>query len=167
MRSRNFLQNKKYFDYLSSQVAEGGQTAVVVKQILPTQVRVGDLISFTYSGTRSDYTALVAATPRAPKGLYTARHTKNLLITTFLLDNYSMEEQAKLLKKIHSKDMNSKQEIVRYKAEEHTKYFRRLWRFWSDFMEEINVKIKSKTKLDSRNFRTFISNKIVHCKVLR
>ena len=48
MRSRNFLQNKKYFDYLSSQVAEGGQTAVVIKQILPTQVRVGDLISFTY-----------------------------------------------------------------------------------------------------------------------
>ena len=78
-----------------------------------------------------------------------------------------MEEQATLLKKVHSEDMNSRQEIVRYKAEEHTKYFKRLWRFWSDFMEEINIKIKSRTKLDSRNFRTFISNKIVHCKVLR
>ena len=98
MKGKNFQQNNEYFNSLAISLSGGKNEARKrVRGVLPAQLKVGQLVKFSYKNTARDYTVVVASTPRAPYGIYTAANTKNLLVTTFKLDTYTMEEQVKFL----------------------------------------------------------------------
>ena len=166
MQGSNFRQNNEYFRSLALEVASEEELKQRIRAVTPMQAKVGQLIKFSYSNTGRDYTALIAATPRAPGGLYTTANTRNTLLTMFLLDNYAMDTQAEFLRILYAKRFLAKNKMVSYKPQSHNEYKSRMQRFWSNIMEKINLRVKSKTKLDSRNFRTFMARHMQHCKVL-
>lgn len=166
MKGKNFQQNNEYFESLAVSISGGERRARQrVKGVLPTQLTVGQLVKFSYKNTSSDYTVVVASTPRAPYGRYTTSNTKNLLVTAFKIDTYSMEEQVKFLEEVYKSGMREKMEEVRYIPQEHLTYFNRVKRFWVNLVKKIIG--RANTKLDSRNFRTFISSGMTNCKVLK
>lgn len=168
MKGKNFLQNNEYFKSLAVSLSGGLKEARKrVKDALPAQLKVGQLVKFTYRNTGKDYTVIVASTPRAPYGMYATANTNNILITTFRFDNYSMEDQVKFLTEVYESEVLEKMRLARYIPQEHNSYFTKIQRFWTSFMKKINIKIKSKTKLDSRNFRTFSAFSMINCKVLK
>jgi len=166
MKGSNFRQNDEYFESLATPVAgeEGLQDRV--KAVTPLQLKSGQLAKFTYNKTKKDYTAVIASTPRAPYGRYTTANTRNLVITAYVLDHYSSETINAFLEALYSSGPLRKNKMVRYKPEAHNEYRSRMSRFWSNLMNKINLRVKSKTKLDSRNFRTFIAGQMTLCKAL-
>ena len=166
MKGKNFKQNNEYFESLAISLSGGKNEARKrVRGVLPAQLRVGQLVKFTYRNTGRDYTVIVASTPRAPYGIYTTANTKNLLVTTFKIDTYTMEEQVKFLEEVYKSEMQEKMKEVRYIPQEHLTYFNRIKRFWTNLINKIIG--RANTKLDSRNFRTFIVFGMTNCKVLK
>jgi len=166
MQGSNFRQNDEYFESLATEVAGGDKLEERVKAVTPMQLKSGQLAKFTYNKTRKDYTAVIASTPRAPYGHYTTANTRNLVVTAYLLEHYSSETVNAFLKALYASGALRKNKMVRYKPEAHNEYRSRMSRFWSNLMSKINLRVKSKTKLDSRNFRTFIAGQMTLCKVL-
>tara|TARA_Y100001951_G_C11180827_1_gene205833 strand:+ start:84 stop:590 length:507 start_codon:yes stop_codon:yes gene_type:complete len=168
MQGRNFRENDEYFSTLALEVA-GDPVSVSerVRPVLPRELKVGDLVKFTYARnlrkvrimqTKSsaagrgqgklvewrDYTTVVASTPRAPFGSYVARNTKNWLITMFLIDNLNIEEQGDFLTEVYESGNLQKMELAEYAPR--------------------GAKI---TKLDDDKFKTFIASSMFNCKVLK
>ena len=173
MKGSNFKQNNEYFRSLAIPVV-GGDAEIKerVHLVTPTQLKVGELAKFTYAKTGRDYTAVVAATAHAPFGRYTAQNTRNVLITMFLLDRYSAATQASFLSSLYASKFTKKKNMVTYKPQDHveltaTKTSTGFIKFVSTTMEKINLRVKSNTELDSRNFRTFVAIQMQHCKVLK
>ena len=169
MRAVNFKENNTHFSFLQESVnlesPEGSPSRV--KRITPAQMKPGQLVKFTYTKTGYAYTAVVASTKRAPFGRYTARNTRNPLVTMYLLHHYSLETQVEFLRKLYSEEyLTEKMKMTRYHHEAHNEYKNRFFRFWSNIMTKVNLRVPSKTKLDSRNFRTFITHFIENCEVL-
>ena len=178
MRGRNYTQNNEYFNSLADSVAGEEEKKERVHSSFPTQLKVGQLVKFSYANTGWDYTGVVASTKRAPKGRYVAANTRNLLITMFLIDNYTMRDQETLLNNLYNSGPLKKRKLASYKPEFHNdptfgakgrKGFMlvRMERFWEGLLKKLNIKLASGARIDSRNFRTFISMKMQHCKVLR
>ena len=166
MKGSNFRQNDDYFESLAVPIVGEAELKDRVKAVTPMQLKSGQLVKFTYNKTRLDYTAVVASTPRAPYGHYTTANTRNLVITAYLLEHYSSDTLNAFLGALYASGALRKNKMVRYKPEAHNEYRSRMNRFWSSLMNKINIRVKSKTKLDSRNFRTFIAGQMTLCKVL-
>ena len=83
MLNRNLEGNRNYFDNLVDSV--GAESRIVFKN----QLMVGDTVKFIYKGYA--YTGIVASTPRAPFGHYTAKNTRNRLVTMFIFSSPSFK----------------------------------------------------------------------------
>jgi len=166
MKGKNFQENNEYFESLAISLSGGKNEARKrVRGVLPAQLRVGQLVKFSYKNTSRDYTVVVASTPRAPYGMYTTANTNNILVTTFKIDTYTMEEQVKFLDEVYKSGMQEKMKEVKYIPQEHLTYFNRVQRFWVNLAKKIIG--RANTKLDSRNFRTFSVFGMINCKVLK
>lgn len=178
MRAYNFKENNEDFESLASPVVGSDDLNERIKSVTPMQLRSGQLVKFTYSKTGRAYTALVAATPRAPYGHYTTANTHNSLVTMFLLYHYSKTTQTELVKELYGTGINRRRKMVSYKPQAHLSYFSdkgptsssrmaTIKRFWTNVMNKINLRVKSNTELKSQNFRTFLASQMIRCKVLK
>lgn len=170
MLAKNFEDNLEYFNNLKDRLSMTGAIKGKDRAVLPSQLRVGDLITFNYTKTGPagvsvwDYTVVVANTSRAPAGVYTTAHTRNRLMTVFTLDALPMNEQVQLLQQIYSSKTLLKQKLTKYTPEEHLTYRSRVGRFWVNLFEKFNLRVKSRMKMDSRNFRTFMVLNMKKCR---
>jgi hypothetical protein len=176
MLAKNFEDNLKYFNNLKERLSMTGAVKGEERGVLPTQLRVGDLVTFNYTKTAGeerlgfegvrvwDYTVVVANTTRAPAGVYTTANTRNRLMTAFTLDALPINEQVQLLERIYSSKTLLRQKLTKYTPEEHLTYKTRLRRFWVNLFEKFNLRVKSRMKMDSRNFRTFMVANMRKCR---
>jgi hypothetical protein len=170
MLAQNFEDNREYFNNLKERLSLAGAIKGEDRAVLPSQLRVGDLITFNYTKTATtgvsvwDYTVVVANTSRAPGGVYTTANTRNRLMTVFTLDALPISEQVQLLEQIYSSKTLLKQQLTKYTPEAHLTYKNRIMRFWAGLFEKFNLRVKSRMKMDSRNFRTFMVLNMKKCR---
>ena len=178
MIASNFKENNKDFESLAIPVVGDEDLRERIRSVTPKQLRSGQLVRFTYNKTGRAYTALVAATPRAPYGHYMTANTRNNVVTMFLLHHYSKKTQIELVKELYDIGPNKRRKMVSYKPQAHLSYPSDKGptsaskpaiskRFWTNIMNKINLRVKSATKLKSQNFRTFLVSEMVRCKVLK
>lgn len=171
MRPYNLKENQAFFSTIAQNQIDTG-VANQVKRVYPTQLRVGNVISFVYAPTRRAYTAIVAKTHRAPEGRYVTAGTNNSLLTTYLLNQYSTDEAGDFITKVYESDRLQKGEILEYKH-------------WASIIEEMSQATLTKTVNISRlaltttpnpryydpfkisqDFRTFLTNSMGIVEVL-
>ena len=161
MEGSNVKQNNKYFLDLATGVVEDPEELEErVDSLYPMQLKVGQLFKFTYTVKKRDYTAVVAATPRAPGGRYVAMNTRNPLLTAFLLDAYPLADQINFLDNLYNSDVLRKRKLVSYKPTN-------ILSFWKKITALFRYLFNSQIDLKNENFRTFITTKMEHCKVLK
>ena len=155
MANQNLEINKKYFENLPDEV--GAQPKLIYK----TQLSVGDTVRFSYGAYH--YTGVIASTPRAPFGQYTARNTRNRLVTMFIFSsptfNLPMDKVVTFVGEVYDKNRLEKSKKTRYIPQRQVRSKFRWDRFWSVLKRLFRMDSDIPT-LDSRNFRTFILNKI-------
>ena len=162
MKGKNVKQNNKYFFTLATGVVGGDEKELEerVQSVYPMQLKVGQLFKFTYVVKRKDYTAVVAATPRAPGGKYVAAMTRNPLVTEFLLDDYPVNDQIDFLTNLYTSDVLRKRKLITYRPTN-------ILGFWKKVVGLFNHLFNSQVDLKNENFRTFITKKMMYCKVLK
>lgn len=162
MKGKNVKQNNRYFLTLATGVVGGEEKELDerVQSVYPMQLKVGQLFKFTYISKRKDYTAVVAATPRAPGGRYIAAMTRNPLVTVFLLDNYPLNDQIEFLSNLYTSDALRRKKLISYKPTN-------ILGFWKKITNLFKYLFNSQVDLKNENFRTFITNNMLYCKVLK
>lgn len=162
MAIRNLEQNENYFEGLVNGL--GAESRIIFKN----QLQVGDTIKFTYKSYA--YTGIVTSTPRALFGHYTAKNTKNRLVTMFIFSSPSvalpLEKVVSFVSEVYEEDRLMKTKKARYIPQRHITAKLRWDRFWSSIKRLFNIDTPTPT-LSSRNFRTFILNYISNCQKIR
>ena len=162
MAIKNLIQNENYFDDLVNGL--GAKSRIIFKN----QLRVGDTLKFNYRGYA--YTGIVTSTPRALFGHYTAKNTRNRLVTMFLFSSPSValpiDKVVSFVSEVYEEDRLIKTKKARYIPQRHIAAKQRWDRFWSSVKRLFNIDNPTPT-LNSRNFRTFILNYITNCQKIR
>ena len=162
MAARNLTENQIYFDAVAKGV--GAQGRIVFKN----QLQVGDTIKFTYLGYA--YTGIVASTPRALFGHYTAQNTRNRLLTMFIFSsptfNLPLSQVIPFVEEVYNKTRLMKTKKTRYIPQSSIRSKFRWDRFWSELKRLFKLNTDIPT-LDSKNFRTFILDNIGNCQRIR
>ena len=162
MLNRNLEGNRNYFDNLVDSV--GAESRIVFKN----QLMVGDTVKFIYKGYA--YTGIVASTPRAPFGHYTAKNTRNRLVTMFIFSSPTfslpMNQVVTFVNEVYDKTRLTKVKKTRYIPQRNMRFKFRWDRFWSAVKRLFKIETDIPT-LDSRNFRTFLMDNIGNCQRMR
>jgi|TARA_R110002020_G_scaffold423656_1_gene632694 hypothetical protein len=161
MVNRNLEGNRNYFDNLVDGV--GAQSRIVFKN----QLMVGDTVKFIYK--RYTYTGIVASTPRALFGHYTAKNTRNRLVTMFIFSSPTfslpMNQVITFIGEVYDKTRLTKTKKTKYIPQRNIRFKFRWDRFWSSLKRLFKIETDIPT-LDSRNFRTFKMDNIGNCQRL-
>jgi len=162
MVNRNFERNRNYFEEIVN--GTGSESRVIFKN----QLRVGDTVKFFYGNY--SYTGIVASTPRAVFGHYTARNTRNRLVTMFIFSSPTFSlptgKVVEFVREVYDKTRLVRTQKTKYIPQKNIRSKFRWDRFWSSLKRLFKIDTDIPT-LDSRNFRTFKLNNIGNCQRLQ